>query len=90
MPNNESYHKYPIEDVEEVLKACLWERSVGNQWEKGRSRILVDQTGIFLFRLQGHQWVRTYGMAHNRVERHLPDLRILFDDGFSLNLLTGE
>ena len=90
--NNEVYVKDPVEALEDILEACLWERVAPHLWEKGRSRIFVDEIGIFLFRgyrnYKPARWVRTHGLAHLYI-RHLPQLFILFPDEYKLNLLTG-
>jgi hypothetical protein len=77
-------------DLEGLLEACLWERVEPDLWEKGRSRLRVDEIGVFLYRLYAKQgWVRTAGQAHMGM-RGLPDRLIYFPDGFILNLLTGD
>jgi hypothetical protein len=92
MANNENYETVPGEALEKVLESCRWCRVRGGErrlWEMGRSRILVDEIGIFLYRDFGGQvWVRTAGLSHNRI-RHLRK-RFLQFDGFTIDLLTGE
>ena len=92
MGNNENYETVPGDLLEKVLEACHWRRVKGGEirvWEMGRSRILVDEIGIFLYRNFGGQvWVRTAGLSHNRI-RHLRKRFIQFD-GFTIDVLTGE
>ena len=90
--NNENYEENPGEVLEKWLAVCHWARVMGGEprcWQLGRSRILVDEIGIFLYRDFGGQvWVRTAGLSHNRI-RHLKKRLIQFD-GFTIDLLTGE
>jgi hypothetical protein len=77
-------------DLEELLQACLWERMGPGLWEKGRSRLLVDEIGAFLYRLQPQRgWVRDAGLAHMHM-RHLRDRLMYFPNGRKLDLLTGD
>jgi hypothetical protein len=88
---NENYEQNQGRVLERVLETCHWMRVRGKElrlWEMGRSRILVDHIGIFFYRNLGGSWVRTAGLAHNRI-CHLPDRFIKFDD-FTIDLLTGD
>ena len=89
MANNEIYKSNPAADLEDILESCLWSRVSHGLWEKGRSRLLVDETGCFYFRWYPPHWVRLYGRPHNLL-RHLPDRIIKFDDTYTLDLLSGE
>ena len=89
MANNESYEAEPGEYLEKILEGCAWCRVESRTWEMGRSRILVDEIGIFLYRdFGGRVWVRTAGLSHNRI-RHLKKRFIQFNE-FTIDLLTGE
>ena len=95
MPSKEYHQKDPAKDLEEALVACQWSRAVSRTdtkglWEKGRSRLYVDEIGVFLYRLLGDCWVRTAGLSHNRIKvLHLRERVIRFDD-FEIDLITGN
>ena len=77
-------------DLEELLQACLWERVGKGVWEKGRSRLRVDELGCFLYRLHPQRgWVRETGLCHMHM-RHLPERLMYFPNDRRLDLLTGE
>lgn len=88
MPGVENYQKNPEKKLVRVLAACEWEQVGDGLWEKGESRLYVDNIGCFLYRILTGQWIRAAGCSHNRV-RHLKERRIKFDD-FNINLLTGD
>jgi hypothetical protein len=68
------------------LKAGRWVEP--GLWEKGQSRLLVDEIGIFLYQFKNGTWVRTHGLSHDLI---FPRKReIIFTDGSKLDLLTGE
>lgn len=88
MPGVENYHKHPGQKLEDVLEACLWVKVGRGLWEKGQSRLYVDNVGIFLYRFLGGAWVRTHGLAHNRI---FPHARVIvFKDLSTLNLVSAE
>lgn len=89
MPSNERYQKDFVEDLEDILHACLWEQIGPHFWEKGHSRLLVDSLGIFLYRCLDGQWVRTHGVVHNQMTM-LKERAIWFVDGLKLDLISGE
>lgn len=91
MANNENYQKDPGPKLEAILQACQWEQVGPGLWEKGCSRLSVDNVGIFLYRrfLEGFLWVRTFGLSHNRIT-HLSKRIIHFDGDHLLDLTTGE
>jgi hypothetical protein len=68
------------------LETSRWQRFESGLWEKGRSRLLVDNIGVFLYRLKNGAWVRTQGLSHDLVSQE----EIVFQDGSTLDLLTGE
>ena len=88
---NENYERDQGEMLEKVLENCGWRRIRGGEprlWGKGRSRILVDHIGIFLYRYLGVNWVRIAGLSHNRINR-LRECVMVFNN-FTLDLYTGE
>ena len=86
--SNENYGKNPDQKLEEVLQTCLWQRVVKRLWEKAGVRLYVDTAGVFLFQRTNGVWARTHGLAHNRIV--LKGRRIVFKDGSTLNLSSGE
>lgn len=91
MSNNESYERDQGLALEKVLETCHWMRVRGGEprlWEQGRSRIIVDHIGIFLYHNLGGNWVRIAGLSHNRIN-HLRERIMVFDD-FTLDLYTGQ
>ena len=88
---NENYERDQGLALEKVLQACDWQLVRNGEprlWEMGRSRILVDHIGIFLYRNLGGNWVRTAGLSHNYIN-HLRAHILVFND-FTLDLYTGE
>jgi hypothetical protein len=80
--------KDPGGKLEKVLERLDWERVEPGLWEKDRSRLLVDNIGIFLYRLKSGAWVRTYGLAHDLISPRTHE--IVFLDGSRLDLETGD
>ena len=88
MAGNEDHRKNPSRDLIEILVDCQW-RHVGlGLWEKGRSRLLVDNIGVFLYRCQDGFWLRMHGLSHPRIV-DLPKRVIWFDVTCPLDLTTG-
>lgn len=88
---NENYERDQGVALEKVLETCGWRRVRNGEprlWEMGRSRILVDHIGIFLYRNLGGNWARVAGLSHNRTN-HLRECVMAFDD-FTLDLYTGQ
>jgi hypothetical protein len=84
--NNENYQKSPDKGLEKVLQVCEWERMGPGLWEKGRSRLMVDNVGLFLYRLLAGAWVRSAGLSHDLIQvSHLRERVIYFQD-FKINL----
>lgn len=84
--NNEDYRARPDFAIEKVLENREWRRLGSGLWSKKRSRLLVDNTGVFLFRLLAGYWVRTAGLTHDRILlKHLRQGTIYFGD-FEINL----
>jgi hypothetical protein len=90
VPGVENYQRHPGKKLERVLATYDWEQVGPGLWWKGNSRLYVDAVGVFLYRIQiGHgvRWVRTHGLAHNRIfNPHI----ITFRDLSTLNLFDGE
>lgn len=89
MPGVEDYHKYPGRKLERVLTTCSWKQVGDGLWEKGQSRLYVDGVGVFLYRQMNGAWVKTHGLAHNRIFL-LKSWKITFLDKSTLNRFDGE
>ena len=70
------------------LETSHWHRAEPGLWEKWPSRLLVDNVGIFFYRLKDSRWVRTHGLAHDLISPRTHE--IVFIDGSRLDLETGE
>ena len=68
------------------LDTCRWLREESGLWENDRSRLFVDEIGVFLYRLDGGRWVRTAGLSHDRI---FPNKHELVFDGGRLDLGNG-
>ena len=88
MPNNENYAKNPQKKLIALLNECGW-LQVGGFWEKGSSRLLVDEIGIFLFRWRAKRWARTHGLAHTSMRNLDTTKKMVFSDKSSLSLESG-
>jgi hypothetical protein len=85
---NQDHRKNPSRDLEEILVECGWQYVGLGLWEKGRSRLLVDNIGAFLYHFQDGFWHRIHGISHSRINV-LPKRVIWFDVNCSLDLITG-
>ena len=76
------------------LDTCRWLREESGLWENDRSRLFVDEIGVFLYRLEEptdesrwvRTWVRTAGLSHDRI---FPNKHELVFDGGRLDLGNG-
>ena len=79
------------------LDSCRWVREEEGLWENDKSRLLVDGTGVFLFRAdvvnptgswrRVRGWVRTAGLSHDRISPRTHEL--VFPNGWRLDLGNG-
>jgi hypothetical protein len=84
--NNENYQSNPDKALEKVLRECEWERVGPGLWQKGKTRFLVDDVGIFVYRLLSGLWVRTAGLSHDLITvGHLRE-RVLYFQDFEIDL----
>ena len=88
MPNNENYAKNPQKKLTALLNECGWLQERGF-WEKGSSRLLVDEVGIFLFRCRAGSWKRIHGLAHASMRNVATTRQIAFFNKSSLSLESG-
>jgi hypothetical protein len=86
VPNNENYQRSPDKAIEGVLRDCGWECVFPGLWQKDKTRLFVDDVGIFLYRLLSGYWCRTAGLSHDLIQiSHLRE-RVLYFQGFEINL----
>ena len=77
----------PARKLVRVLAECKWQPLSETLWRKRQITLHIDEIGIFLYR----HGARTHGLSHNRIRPgDLKRRKILFRDGKTLNLLTGE
>ncbi|MFA5382457.1 MAG: hypothetical protein WC356_04770 [Candidatus Micrarchaeia archaeon] len=85
----EDYRENHKEILKKILKVCSWNQVSKDLYEKGRSRIYVDDIGIFLYRRLAGVWCRTCGLSHNRITTSMLRERLIVFPDYTLNLLIG-
>jgi len=88
VPGVENYQRDPGNKIETFLAARRWLKVGDYLWERGPSRLYVDNVGVFLYRYRDGRWIRTHGLSHNLI--HPWTYMITFKDLSTLDLLTGE
>jgi hypothetical protein len=89
MPNNENYERDPKAKLTALLNEYGWQRIGGGVWQKGVTRLLVDEVGVFLFQWLESRWLRTHGLAHASMIRIARTRELSFSDGSKLNFESG-